>query len=418
VSGPAREHRSEERARNGTGRGREPDSTVSSGALPPDLVVPGYGRDNLADVLPGVAAALGVPVDRDGLPPDPLGLAAALAGARRVAVLLVDGLGADLLRAHAELAPTLSALAAPAGVLSAPCPSTTPVSLTTLTTGLPPGSHGVLGFVTAVPGRDRPLNHIQWKKDPDPLTWQARPTVFQQADAAGVAATAVGPYPYAGSGLTAAAYRGAAYRGIVGPGDLTAQLLAALVAAPRTLVYGYLAELDLTGHVRGVDSDSWRAQLALIDRVVEQVVTGLPDDAALLVTADHGMLDVPAETRLDLDEEPELVDGVRLLTGEPRARYAHAVPGAERDVLDRWREVLGERAWVAGRDAALATGIFGPVDDGLAARVGDVVALARGTWAFTTGQGDPGQSRLAAYHGSLTATELAVPLLCARGAAL
>jgi hypothetical protein len=387
-------------------------------ALPPDLVAPRYGLDNLADVLPGVAAALGVPVHRGKLPADPLGLTAALVGAPRVAVLLIDGLGADLLRANADLAPTLAGLTEPAGVLSAPCPSTTPVSLTTLGTGLPPGSHGVLGFVTAVPGRDKPLNHIQWKDDPDPLAWQARPTVFEQAGAAGVAVTAVGPYLFARSGLTVAAYRGAAYRGVVGPGDLSAQLLAALAAAPRTLVYGYLAELDLTGHVRGTDSDSWRAQLAIIDRVVEQIVTGLPDDAALLVTADHGMVDVPPDTRLDLDEVPELVDGVRLLTGEPRARYAHAVPGAERDVLDRWRAVLGDRAWVAGRDEALATGIFGPVDDGLAARVGDVVALARGTWAFPTGRSDPQQSRLAAYHGSLTPTELAVPLLCARGGAL
>jgi hypothetical protein len=384
-------------------------------SLPADLVVPGYGRDNLADVLPGVAAALGVPVHRDGLPADPLDLTTALAGARRVAVLLIDGLGADLLRAHAGLAPTLAAMSQPAGVLSAPCPSTTPVSLTTLGTGLPPGSHGILGFVTAVPGREKPLNHIHWKDDPDPLAWQARPTVFQQADAAGVVVSAVGPYPFARSGLTAAAYRGAAYRGVVGPGDLTAQVLEALTVAPRTLVYGYLAELDLTGHVRGIDSASWRAQLALIDRAVEQLVTGLPDDAALLVTGDHGMLDVPPATRLDVEAVPELAEGVRLLAGEPRARYAHAVPGAERDVLDRWREVLGERAWVAGRDEALATGIFGPVDDGLAARVGDVVALARGTWALNTGRTDPNQGRLVAYHGSLTTTELAVPLLCARG---
>src|SRR3712207_9537908 len=83
-----------------------------------------------------------------------------------------------------------------------------------------------------------------------------------------------------------------------------------LAAAPRTLVYGYTAELDLTGHVRGVDSASWRAQLALVDRLVEQVVDGLPDDAALLVTADHGMLDGPPGTRLDLDATPELSEEI------------------------------------------------------------------------------------------------------------
>jgi hypothetical protein len=289
---------------------------------------------------------------------------------------------------------------------------------------MPPGSHGILGFVTAVPGErsaageDRALNHVQWSDDPDPDIWQPRRTVFEQAAEAGVAVTAVGPYAYAGSGLTRAVYRGAAYTGSVSHGDLTALVLAALAAGPRSLVYGYIPELDLTGHVRGVDSPAWRAQLALIDRVVEQLVDGLPDDAALLVTADHGMLDVPADTRLDLDHHPELTDGVRLLAGEPRARYVHAEPGAAADLLDRWRTVLGQRAWVASREEAVASGVFGPVDDALAPRIGDVVALARGTWAFTAGRREPGPSRLAAYHGSLTATELAIPLLAARGAAL
>jgi len=380
--------------------------------------VPRYGTTTLADVLPSAAAAIGVPVERADLPADPLRLAEALGGPRRVAVLLIDGLGADLVRAHADVAPTLAAMVSPVGDLSAPCPSTTPVSLATLGTGLPPGSHGILGFVTDVPGEDRALNHVQWADDPDPDVWQAQRTVFEQADAAGVPATAVGPYAYAGSGLTRAVYRGATYTGAVGHGDLCALVLRSLTATPRALVYGYIPELDVTGHVRGIDSPSWRAQLAFIDRVVEELVAGLPDDAALLVTADHGMLNVPAATRVDLDEEPDLTEGVRLLTGEPRARYVHAEPGAATDVLHRWREVLGERAWVGSRDDAVASGVFGPVDDAVAARIGDVVALARGTWALTTPRLEPGPSRLAAYHGSLTATELAIPLLTARGRAL
>jgi hypothetical protein len=130
------------------------------------------------------------------------------------------------------------------------------------------------------------------------------------------------------------------------------------------------------------------------------------------------MLDVPLEARFDLDAEPALADGVRVLAGEPRARYVHTLPGAADDVLARWRELLGDRAWVVRRDEATASGVFGPVDDALAARIGDVVALARGSWALVTPEGEPGPSRLAAYHGSLTATELAIPLLVARGRAL
>ena len=386
--------------------------------LPAGLQRPVYGTSTLADVLPSAAAALGVRVERDGLPADPLGLAGALDGVRRLVVLLVDGLGADLVRAHADQAPVLSALASPAGVLTAPCPSTTPVSLTTLGTGLPPGSHGVLGFVTDVPGEDRLLNHVQWRDDPDPRSWQARRTVFEQVADAGVVATAVGPQSYAGSGLTVAAYRGATYTGVFSPGDLSAVVLQSLAASPRALVYGYHADLDLTGHVRGVDSASWRNQLGVVDRVVEQLVAGLPEDAALLVTADHGMVDVPGDTRLDVDEVPELLAGVRQLAGEPRARYVHAVPGAADDVLATWRAVLGDRAWVVGREEAVASGVFGAVADELAPRIGDVVALARGSWAITATAQEPFPSMLAAYHGSLTPTELAIPLLLARGRSL
>ena len=386
--------------------------------LPEEFAVPAYGANTLADVLPSVATALGVPVRRGDLPADPLDLTPALGGARRVAVLLVDGLGADLVAAHPREAPVLHALGTPAGVLSAPCPTTTPVSLTTLGTGLPPGSHGVLGFVTEVPGEDRTLNHVQWRDDPDPLQWQAQPTVFEQATAHGVSCTAVGPASFRRSGLTRAAYRGADYADAYSPGDLVASMHSALRAGDRSLVYGYTAELDLTGHVRGVDSPSWRAQLGIVDRLVEQLAAGLPEDAVLLVTADHGMVDVPDTTRLDVDEEPGLLDGVRLLAGEPRIRYVHAEAGAVDDVLATWRAVLGPRAWVVGRDEAIASGVFGDVDPALAPRIGDVVALARGTWAFTAGVQEAYGSMLAAYHGSLTATELAIPLLAARGRAL
>jgi hypothetical protein len=152
--------------------------------------------------------------------------------------------------------------------------------------------------------------------------------------------------------------------------------------------------------------------------MVEQVVDGLPDDAVLLVTADHGILDIPDATRLDVEDDPDLMDGVRLLAGDPRARYVHTEDGAADDVLHRWRELLGSRAWVASRDEAIASGIFGPVTDEAVRRIGDVVVLARGTWGFTAPRSEPGPSSLAAFHGSLTEPELAIPLLLARGRAL
>lgn len=392
-------------------------SAPRDAALPPDLILPPYALGTLGDLLPAAASsAAGTPLGSAA--GDPLGLGAALRGARRVAVLLIDGLGERQLRAHADAAPVLSALSAPIGTLSAPCPSTTPVSLTTMGTALPPGSHGILGFATDVPGADRTLTHTQWRDDPDPRDWQRRGTVFEQAAAAGVPTRAVGPGLFAGSGLTNAAYRGATYTASFSPGDLVAVLHQSMTAAPATLTYGYYADLDLTGHLRGVDSAGWRNQLGIVDRMIEQLLDGLPDDGALIVTADHGMVDVTASAKIDADAIPELRAGVRSLAGEPRARYVYAVEGAADDVLAQWRGVIGERAWVVSREEAIEAGVFGAVDADLAARIGDIVALARGDFAVVATLRERLPSMLIGLHGSLSDAELAVPVLVATGSAL
>lgn len=388
--------------------------------LPPGLIRPPYAMGTLADLLPAAAAsAAGAPSAREGGDGgDPLGIVAALRGARRVAVLLIDGLGERQLRAHPEAAPVLAGLAAPIGTLSAPCPSTTPVSLTTLGTAVPPGSHGILGFATDVPGADRTLVHTQWRDDPDPRDWQGQGTVFERAAAAGVQTRAVGPGMFAGSGLTNAAYRGATYTASFSPGDLVSVLHQSMTAEARTLTYGYYADLDLTGHLRGVDSTGWRNQLGIVDRMVEQLIYGLPDDGALIVTADHGMIDVGAAAKIDADAIPELRAGVRSMAGEPRARYVYAVQGAAADVLAQWQGVIGDRAWVVSREEAIDSGIFGAVDAALAARIGDVVALARGEFAVVATERERLPSMLIGLHGSLSDAELAVPALIATGSAL
>jgi hypothetical protein len=376
-----------------------------------DVVRPRYGGGSLADVLPSALAVLGV-----AGAPDPLGLRGLLDGVRRVAVLLVDGLGARQVPLAARVAPTLADLAAGRSLeLTAGFPSTTPTSLVSLGTGTPPGEHGILGFTLNVPGTDRVLVHIDWRDDPPPLTWQPVQTWFTRAAAAGVAVSVVNRAEFAGSGLTVAAYRGGVYIGVSDVDGTATEMLDALVATPA-LVYGYLPDLDRAGHLSGVDSELWRAAAADVDRLVARLVDGLPADAALLVTADHGQLDVPEEYRLDAGTDPRLHDGVRVIAGEPRVRYLHTMPGARDDVLAAWRSVLGERAWVVTREEAVAAGWFGPVPEQHLQRVGDVVVACHDRYAvLATGSEPPLVAQLVAYHGSYTAAEMLIPLLVVRG---
>ncbi|MFB9239599.1 alkaline phosphatase family protein [Plantactinospora siamensis] len=376
------------------------------------VLPPRYGAESLADVLPGALATLGVP----GVA-DPLGLAGRLAGVRRLAVLLVDGLGWHQLPLATPHAPTLGELARDGRELTCGFPSTTPTSLVSLGTGAPPGAHGVLGFRVAVPGSDRVLTHVDWWDDPDPDAWQPLSTCWQRAAAAGVAVTVVSRPEYAGSGLTRAANDGGRYVGVGDPAALAGEMLAALRAGPGpALVYGYHPDLDRAGHLDGVDSASWRAAAADLDAALARLVAGLPADAALLVTADHGQLNVPTGHRIDLDADDRLRSGLRAIAGEPRVRYLYARPGAAPDVRATWAELLGDAAWVLDRAEAVATGWFGPVPAAHLDRIGDVVAVCRDTYAVVaTRSVNPVEARLVAYHGSITAAEMAIPLLTARG---
>lgn len=359
----------------------------------------------IADVLPAVVGRLGGSRRTDPFE---------LPDVRRIAVLLVDGLGYHLLPVAAPESPVLADIQA--GRLGrllelASCfPSTTPTSLVSLGTGAQPGQHGVLGFTVKIPGRRRVLTHIDWQRRPDPARWQPLPTQFELAARAGIESTVVARPEFEGSGLTVAAYRGSRYVGAADPDALVAEMLGAL-AGPSRLVYGYHAAVDAMAHRHGIDSPQWRAAVYGVGTMIERLVDGLPADAALLVTADHGGLDVPPNRRIDLTADRRLRAGVRVVAGEARVRYLHTRRGAADDVLAAWREVLGPAAQVVSRDKAVAAGWFGPVPDAHRPRIGDVVVVCRDDYVVLAGRHEPeAVAHLVAYHGSMTPAETAIPL--------
>jgi hypothetical protein len=368
---------------------------------------------SICDVLPGAAAILGLPGAEDRL-----GLVDRLGAARQVVVVLVDGMGYQLLPALASHAPLLaSVLAGRTGQLTelaCTFPSTTPTSLVSLATGVPPGEHGIVGFTVNVPGTDRVLTHILWRDDPRPWTWQPVPTWYERLGATGRRSSAVLPAYFEGSGLTVAAYRGAHFRGVGKGRDYATELLDEVHSGPA-LVYGYTALLDTAAHRFGVASTEWAQAAAEIDALLGRIVDGLPSDAVLLITADHGGLDVPAGGRVDLDADPRLTDGLRVVAGEPRVRYLHATDGAAEDVRATWQGVLGDRADVLLRDEAVAAGMFGPVRPAHLPRIGDVIVVCRGdTVVLATRREPPEIAALIGFHGSNTPVETAIPLIALR----
>lgn len=374
--------------------------------------VPRYGRRSLAEVLPALMRALGMPEPESELVVEPV---------RAAALLLVDGLGRELLDAHAADAPFLAALP-DAGPVTVGFPSSTSISLASLGTGLPPGAHGLLGIAFRVD--DVLLDSLKWtshgageavdlRESRPPEQVQPAPTALERAAAAGVGVSVVSNRAFRGSGLTRAALRGGRFRAVHAMGDLAAETVAALAGPDRRLCYAYHADLDAMGHLHGPGSLAWRLQLAQVDRLVQRIVENLAPDAVLAVTGDHGMVSV--DRLFDADTDDALRHGVALLGGDARARHVYARPGAADDVLAAWREVLGDDAWVVPGPEAVAQGWFGPVAPAMLDRVGDVVVATRGTAAVIRSEAEPLISRMPGQHGSLSSAEQLVPLLLARG---
>jgi hypothetical protein len=366
-------------------------------------IVPSYGESSLADLAASLLASLTGDAGANVL---------GLPETGRVCLLVVDGLGLEQLRGHQAAAPFLAELSFNSRPLTAGFPSTTVTSFGSLGTGLTPGVHGLLGYQVAIPGEGKLLNGLRWSHEVDPVAWQPQPTIYERAVAAGLSAVHVAPGAFRHSGLTRAALRGADYQRADSLGALAAVTAEALAASERVFVSAYHGDLDSTGHGYGVSSPAWVNQLAHVDKLAEQIAANLPYGAMLYVTADHGMVNVGPDDRIDADAEGSpLRDGVALLGGEPRARHVYAQPGAADDVLATWREMLGERAWVMSREDAIKDGLFGQVSESMVDRIGDVVAACVGTWGIVATKAEPLESSLVGMHGSLTSAEQLVPML-------
>jgi Type I phosphodiesterase / nucleotide pyrophosphatase len=373
-------------------------------------LLPRYDSSGLVGVLPAVVRSLAVAEPEVG------GVGRLdlldLVPARRAVVVLIDGLGYDLLRQRSGHAPFMRGLLPAAYRLSAGFPSTTATSMGTFGTGLPPGAHGLVGYEVLVPGEDRLLNELSWDNGPDPRLWQPNQTLFERAVADGVAVTRIGPGFFDGSGLTTAALRGGRFTAAHSLEERVDSALAAVRASKRALVYLYWGELDKVGHVHGCQSWEWGEQLELIDRCLARLAGEVPSDTSVQVTADHGMVDAPHALRIDLAHDGELAAAVRHVGGEARSLQLYCEPGATADVLATWRERVDARAWVLSREEAIGHGLFGAVSERVLPRIGEVIVAMRENFAIVDSRtARPRLLALLGLHGSLTPGEMAVPLL-------
>jgi predicted AlkP superfamily pyrophosphatase or phosphodiesterase len=328
--------------------------------------------------------------------------------AEAVVLLVLDGLGWNAVREHADVMPEVAAMTG--GPVTTVLPATTATALTSITTGLAPAQHGILGYRMLV-GRDV-LNVLRWTvadrhRPPDPFDVQ-RHTAFM-----GRPVPVITKSEFRTTGFTQAHLRGGRFIGWHTTATLV-ELCAAEVDARERLVYAYYPGVDSVAHEFGLQARVWRRELAAADAIVRDLLDALPAHAALLVTADHGQVHLDRSSWIAV---PELLPMTAAMAGDGRFRYLYAHKGAQRDLVAAAREVVGETAWVWSRGELLDEGLLGAGATGsIPGRIGDVVLAARDPIAFVD-PALPNEANLRSGHGSLTPDEMLVPLVAAPGRA-
>ena len=360
----------------------------------PAPMLPRYGEGCLTDVVAGLCTPEGT---APRWVPEPA------RGAERVVLLVLDGLGWNQFQAHRGLMPVLSGFVG--GAVTSVAPTTTATALTSLTTGLDPASHGLVGWRMLM--GDTVMNVLRWCDDDGAdLRRRHEPRLVQSCPPfLGMRVPVLSRAELEGTGFTAAHLSGTVPRGWRVSSSIAVSVRTALDDG-HSFVYAYYDGVDRIAHERGF-GPHYEAELVHVDRRVGDILATLPRDAVLVVTADHGQVHVG-------DAIVRLGDGIGALarrrSGEGRFRWLHAVRGREAALLEACR-AHADTAWVVSREQVVDEGWMGPrMSDDVRRRLGDVALVAREPVSFDD-PAESGHHPLVCRHGSLTADEMLVPLV-------
>lgn len=363
-------------------------------------ILPDYSGPNVRSIVPALLGPTSWGAHLPSWMPDCLG------DADQVVLLVLDGLGWEQLTERAHLAPVLAGLEGRA--ITTVAPSTTATALTSITTGLTPGEHGVVGYRMILGGEV--VNTLRWAHDGADRRRSQPPADVQPFPAfIGHSVPVVSPAELCGTAFSEAHLRGSRPVGVRAASSLAVEIRRELVAGER-FVYAYYAGIDRIAHERGF-GEFYDAELRTADRLVADVLEALPSGAALLVTADHGQVQVGTSIVRPSDA---LLSLVSMQSGEGRFRWLHARRGASDELVAAASEEFGDTAWVRTRDQIVDEGWFGVVvAPPVATRLGDVALVAHAPVSYHDPD-DSGPFDLVCRHGSLTAAEMLVPLLAGR----
>ena len=344
--------------------------------------------------------------------------------ADHVIFVLADGLGSETLSRYAPDGGWLKSHLEQD--LLAVFPSTTPVGITTVASGLPPIAHGINGWwvwldsVTApvtvfhneLAQTRQPLSEF-YEADRELYSWKS---IFESTTRS---IFYLMPSDIVNSRFSDHAFtkgRKIGYERIKEVPGLIRQIVAG--ARVNGFTYFYTTHPDSIAHKKGLSIEVERSVIELDEQLdrIQSELDSMDTSYKIILTADHGHLEINPHLSLDLDS-----DITHLLReppfGDMRVHYWKVNPGAEQTFISLFQAVYGEWFFIISASEALELELFGSDSYAVAPNfdIGDFVSISRGSAALRF-SGFPGHRsflKMKSHHSGLTDSEMRIPLIIA-----
>ena len=370
---------------------------------------------NLASMLPSVPnsfgrlseAYLSAFLALDGKP-NPLSLPTK----QSYLVILVYGLGVENIKSAGGHAGFLNQKLSTSKSLFSGFPTTTATSLASFATGKRSGEHAFIGYRVFDRELTKPINLLNdLGIEFPPRKYQDLQTISEQAAKAGKNVITVGPGEYEGSGFTQATMPASKY---LAAKSLQERFDTARseIAKPGTLVYLYIPELDQLAHRFGCQSLNWLNTIEDLDAVLSAFIKSLPKSSGAILTADHGVIDVPQTSHIYLEQYESMKD-LAMIGGDPRVGFLYFDSGidlvAKREALQADLTSLVDVVTVQD---LVEAGWYQPLSESAKKVAPDLILLPKGNRVVYHREFARVKSMsMIGQHGGMSKAEWEVPLL-------
>jgi predicted AlkP superfamily pyrophosphatase or phosphodiesterase len=328
---------------------------------------------------------------------------------RSVCVVLVDGLGSLNLKDSGAHAGFLNSQK----IRPASCfyPSTTATSIVSFATGKPPWVNGFVGYTVFDKPSGKSMNLLSgWNSQEDAKALQTQETVSEKAKSSGIEFHTISQAQYEKSGFTAATTRESNFHGIANVADRFAKARTLLADPKPKVIYLYIPELDQTAHSKGWKSNAWLNLLESVDAELFLMNKELPKSSGVILTSDHGVIDIPISSHIYLDEVID-TDELHAVGGDTRGLFLYLKdPSSVERVTVLLEHRIGDTCYVVSPETLVSSGYWGEIPN--ANFLPDLVVIAKKEVAlFHRGFAKAKSLNMIGHHGAISTREMSIPLI-------